>query len=1043
MTRLSIFARLVILAVVLLTVLVGSSLYLTRELHENSATLVEQGEALALVKSANSTNKAFGDLKYWLADLAVSLLVRAEQKAAEARDALEAELDVLEAYDPAAVAEIRDAVDALVTQSLQAVDAYTNGNRVTGNALMAGARQHVTAVDDRLSGLVARLDAEADAKRQQALLDAQSAGSNAIVVIVLASLAGLALTVVILRSITEPLGRLVTAMQAITDGDLKVAIPAESRDEIGAMARTLKLFRNSLAERERLTAERERAEAAVRQVQARLTDAIESISQGFALFDPEDRLVVCNTRYREILYPDLKQSVTPGMSFEEIIRRAAEGGRIEAAAGRIDAWVAERVAQHRDPGAPVLQRRTDGRWIQVSERHTHDGGIVAVYSDITDLKRAEQALHESVERYDLAMRGSNEGLWDWNAETDQLHISPRFKELSGLKTEATSIRPEEWMTNLHPDDTERYRADIRAHLRGDTAFLSSEYRICGADGAVRWVLARGLAVRDPSGRVYRMVGSLGDITARKQAEIALQLAMEQAEEANRTKSKFLANMSHELRTPLNAVIGITEMLKEDAEDLGQDDFLEPLDRIHRAGNHLLHLINEILDLSKIEAGRLELHLEEVDVAALIQDIATTAEALAARNHNRLEVHCPDDLGRMHTEPMRIRQIVLNLLSNACKFTENGEVTLTVARARADGGAWFTFIVTDTGIGMTAEQMAKVFEEFSQADSSTTRRYGGTGLGLAISQRLCHLLGGDISVDSTPGVGSTFTVRLPAAAPQSAAGAPCAPVEPTVPAARAGRAAGKILVIDDEQTVRDLMRRFLAREGFDVVTAKDGEEGLAFARRLRPALITLDVLMPGLDGWSVLQALKTDPELAEVPVVMLTIVDEKNKGYALGASDYVTKPIDRERLRVLLGRFCDQGAGRRALIVEDDEDTRGWLHRALEREGWEVSEAANGKKALETLAKAPVDVILLDLMMPEMDGFEFLAERRKHKALARIPVIVVTAADLTEDDRRRLNGGVLHVLQKSAQTRDQLLGELRDLVAQCLPDEVRLESADDA
>jgi adenylate cyclase len=299
------------------------------------------------------------------------------------------------------------------------------------------------------------------------------------------------------------------------------------------------------------------------------------------------------------------------------------------------------------------------------------------------------------------------------------------------------------------------------------------------------------------------------------------------------------------------------------------------------------------------------------------------------------------------------------------------------------------------------------------------------------------------VDSTPGVGSTFTVRLPAAPPQSAAVAPGAPVAVTVPAARVGRGSGKILVIDDEQTVRDLMRRFLAREGFDVVTARDGEEGLALARQLRPALITLDVLMPGLDGWTVLQALKADPELAEVPVVMLTIVDEKNKGYALGASDYVTKPIDRERLRALLARFCDQGSGRRALIVEDDEDTRRWLHHALEREGWEVGEAANGKEALESLAKAPANVILLDLMMPEMDGFEFLAERRKNKALAKIPVIVVTAADLSEDDRRRLNGGVLHVLQKSAQTRDQLLGELRELVAQCLPDEVRLESADDA
>src|SRR5690606_31227314 len=408
--------------------------------------------------------------------------------------------------------------------------------------------------------------------------------------------------------------------------------------------------------------------------------------------------------------------------------------------------------------------------------------------------------------------------------------------------------PREWLANLHPDDRRRYGLDIRAHLRGETDYLSSEYRVRTPDGAERWVLARGLAVRDESGEVYRMVGSLGDITARKQVELALQQAMEQAEEANRTKSKFLANMSHELRTPLNAVIGITEMLKEDAEDLGQDDFLEPLDRIHRAGNHLLHLINEILERCEVGAGRLELHLEEVDVGALVQDVATTAEALAERNGNRLEVRCPADIGTMHTEPMRVRQIILNLLSNACKFTENGEVTLTVARDRPDGGGWVTFSVADTGIGMTTAQMAKVFEEFSQADSSTTRRYGGTGLGLAISRRLCHLLGGDIGVESTPGVGSTFTVRLPAGAPQSGAIAPCVPAEPPAAAPGPARATGKILVIDDEETVRDLMRRFLAREGFDVVTAKNGEEGLALARQLHPALITLDVLMPGLDGW---------------------------------------------------------------------------------------------------------------------------------------------------------------------------------------------------
>src|SRR5690606_31151703 len=287
--------------------------------------------------------------------------------------------------------------------------------------------------ETRFAELVERVGTHAHTQRAQALRQAESASNTAIVMVALASLLGLALTILIIRSITEPLGRLVGAMQAITGGDLNVAIPAEGRDEIGAMAHTLKLFRNSLAERERLTAERERAEAAVREVQARLTDAIESISQGFALFDPEDRLVVCNSRYREMLHHDLGEEVAPGVSFEEIVRGAVEGGRIQTANGRIEDWVAERLAQHRNPGTPALQRRTDGRWVQVSERRTHDGGIVAVYSDVTDLKRAEQALQESLERYDLAMRGSNEGLWDWNARTNELHISPRFKELTGLE----------------------------------------------------------------------------------------------------------------------------------------------------------------------------------------------------------------------------------------------------------------------------------------------------------------------------------------------------------------------------------------------------------------------------------------------------------------------------------------------------------------------------------------------------------------------------------------------------------------------------------
>ncbi len=503
------------------------------------------------------------------------------------------------------------------------------------------------------------------------------------------------------------------------------------------------------------------------------------------------------------------------------------------------------------------------------------------------------------------------------------------------------------------------------------------------------------------------------------------------EAASRHKSEFLANMSHELRTPLNAIIGIAEMLREDAEEEGQDALVEPLGRIHRAGDHLLHLINEILDLSKIEAGKLELHLEDIGLAGALQDVAATAEPLAARNGNRLVVDCPETIGSLRSDAMRLRQIVLNLLSNACKFTSQGEVRLTV---QADSD-WVRISVADTGIGMTPEQVKRLFQEFSQADASTTRRYGGTGLGLAISRKLARLMGGDIEVESAAGVGTTFTVRLPTGPAQPAAAIP--PGEPAqrrpAAAARAGTGdAATVLVIDDEQTVRDLMRRFLAREGFDVVTASDGEEGLRLAHQLHPALITLDVLMPGLDGWSVLQALKADPELASIPVVMLTILDEQNRGYALGAADYLSKPIERDRLRGLLARHCRDATRRQVLIVDDDPEARRWLARALTAEGWQTSEAEHGRAALARVRERRPDLILLDLLMPEMDGFEFLAQLQADPAGPPIPVVVVTAADLTEDDHRRLNGAVEKVLLKQAYSRDELLKSLRELVGRAVP-----------
>ena len=496
----------------------------------------------------------------------------------------------------------------------------------------------------------------------------------------------------------------------------------------------------------------------------------------------------------------------------------------------------------------------------------------------------------------------------------------------------------------------------------------------------------------------------------------------QLELASRHKSEFLANMSHELRTPLNAIIGYSEMLQEEAADLGAESFGPDLAKIHAAGRHLLELINAVLDLSKIEAGKMDLYLEDFSVPTLVRDIAAVIHPLAQKNGNRVEVVCPDDAGDMRADLTKVRQALFNLLSNACKFTDRGTVTLTVAREPGDGGDWLSFRVRDTGIGMTAEQMAKLFQEFSQADAATTRKYGGTGLGLALSRRLSRMMGGDITVESAPGAGSTFTMRLPATVAERRA-EPAAPPEPAAEARPVG--AGTVLVIDDEPAVRDLMQRFLGKEGFRVITAAGGEEGLRLARAHRPDAITLDVLMPGLDGWAVLSMLKADPDLADIPVIMLTMVDDRNLGYSLGAADYLTKPLDRERLMAVLSRYRRELP---ILLVDDDAGLRELVRRQLEREGYTVVEAENGSAALDRIREAVPGLILLDLMMPEMDGFELVQKLHAHEPWRAIPVIVVTARDLTEEDHRRLSGYVEKILQKGAYDRDALLREVRELVA---------------
>ena len=487
----------------------------------------------------------------------------------------------------------------------------------------------------------------------------------------------------------------------------------------------------------------------------------------------------------------------------------------------------------------------------------------------------------------------------------------------------------------------------------------------------------------------------------------------QLEQASRHKSQFLASMSHELRTPLNAIIGLTEMMVSNAPRFGTEKAAEPLRRVHRAGTHLLGLINQVLDLSKIEAGKLELNPTLVDLATLVDEIVGTARQLAEQNKNRLVVEAHDNLGSLMVDPMRLQQILLNLLSNACKFTKAGEVALRI-RKIVDERSRIEFAVADTGIGMTAEQQAKLFEEFSQAESSTAQRYGGTGLGLAITRKLARMMGGDVTVNSEPGKGSVFTVRLPSD-------------EATGPT-QESRAQGSdcVLVVDDDATARELIAEHIKAEGLPVVTAASGLEGLKLAKHLRPIAITLDVMMPDLDGWSVLAALRQDTELADIPVIMVTILDEQRRAASLGAAGYLTKPIDRDRLRRIMGRFRTPARATRVLLVEDDADQRERLRAWLEGQHWLVQEAANGREALACLQADRPDVILLDLMMPEMDGFAVVAALQKEPRWRDVPVIVITARDLDAQDRARLNSGVQSVLVKEAFRPAELVEQIRRL-----------------
>jgi signal transduction histidine kinase/CheY-like chemotaxis protein/BMFP domain-containing protein YqiC len=880
----SIAFRVGAIAGLLLAALVITNIIVIRQMDANAKRVTAATDVFEELEAVGGASRAFGDIRYWLTDLAVSQLTISERNAKAARSELDTYLKQLAPTDPSLAAEIGGQADAYMADAMQAVDAYTDDNRVVGNTLLAKAREHSNAIENRLADLRAKLHDQAQAARDRAVSGATTATQTAIAVVIGVAVLGILLVLALLRSIVAPLRALNAAMAAMIGGRHDVAVPPLGDDEVGRMAQTLTLLKASYAERERLQAETDRQRRTIE-------TAIATISEGFLLFDGNDRLVVANDRYRA-LFPAIADLLVPGRSFREIIAATVERGI--ASTGGIPAadWIERRIAQHLHPIDVLEQHYSNGSWVRISERRTPDDGIVGVFTDITEVKRRQAELED---------------------------------------------------------------------------------------------------------------------------------AKREAEAANQAKSQFVANMSHELRTPLNAIIGYSEMLIEEATDLEEKAFVADLAKIQTAGKHLLSLINDILDFSKIEAGKMELLVETVDVAVLLAEVQSTIAPLVAKKDNRLQVATAPGLGTMQSDQTKIRQNLFNLLSNAAKFTKDGLITLKAERLAKADGDWIRFSVADNGIGMTPEQKGRLFQAFSQADAATTRTYGGTGLGLAITRHFCRMLGGDVQVESEFGRGSTFTMTLPVVLGQEKVG-------PEVPAATPSEpAVGTILVIDDERPARELIGNALVAKGYAVVAAPGGRDGLRLARERRPDAIILDVIMPDVDGWAVLRALKTDPDLADIPVILVTMLGDRDMGLALGAAEHLTKPIVPHELIRVLARVRRPDGAADVLIVDDDEGTRDVLRRTLAREGWTIREAENGAEGLARLAAAKPAVVLLDLIMPQMNGFEMLRAMRENEAWHDVPVVIVTSKDLGRDELEWLRANTIEVLQKGVYGRAELIAALRGMV----------------
>ena len=853
------------------------------------------------------------------------------------------------------------------------------------------------------------------------------------------------------RSITVSLVGLTARAERLAEGELDEPVVADSGDEIGKLASSFERMRQSIRKlvddlqgekdalegrvkerteeldeafhrQEQQTLELEKKNSEMLKVQEELQQSekeqteskerIDSILQaspdGICVINAEGNIIMVNNSLQDVF----------GYSAEEVmgmnVKMLMPDDMTDKHHNALERVVWGRETKIIGKGATEVKGRTKAGKIfpmelSVSQINSGNESIfVGIIRNITDRVKMQQDIEEKAAFQAALLDAVPNPIFVKDSELRFTAINRAYEEAFGIRRE-DYIGSSTLEADYVPDAVRQDWQTSDQKLINEGGFKREEVVARFVDQQDHDVLSMRRTFELEGGVSGGMLGILIDISDRKEMEREMESAREQAESASKAKSAFLANMSHELRTPMNAIIGYAEILKEDAEDEENDEIIPDLDKIATAGRHLLQLINDVLDISKVESGHMDMYLEDFDIAEMIEGTAATINTLVEKNNNVLEISIEENIGRMHADVTKVRQMVFNLVSNAAKFTSDGKITIEANTANLNGRPFIRLSVKDTGIGIPEDKLDHIFEEFSQADSSTTRNYGGTGLGLALVRKFSEMMGGTVRVESEPGKGSSFILEIPVLVVDDNGTKTAQTTENSNNDHSQTASLGKILVIDDDANARQLLKRILEQQGYSVITAEDGEQGLSLAKSEKPAAITCDILMPNIDGWEVLQRLKDDQDTQSIPVIMISMLDDGKQGAALGAVEHLRKPVNREQLQSVISRYVK--AADTVMIVEDDTATQEVTSKALSAMGIETIIANNGKEALDILNSQWPDLLLLDLMMPVMDGFEFLKHFRKFENADTLPVIVVTAKDLTAEDRETLHNNVAGIIEK--------------------------------